>query len=122
MTNFPTLDFASVQVRDLAQSAAFYTDLLGFTPTDESRPDAVVFRQTNGAIFAIRTPLRPLPDAGPLGIGASLWFDVANVDQLYERLAAHGGRVLAPPQDGPFGRQMTIADPDGYALVFHQMG
>ena len=67
MSAYHTLDFASVQVRDLAQARVFYTDVLGFEPVDEARPDAVVFRNEAGAIFAIRTPLHPLPTDGPLG-------------------------------------------------------
>ncbi len=116
-----TLDFASVQVRDLEKSKAFYTDVLGFEATDQVRPDAVVFRNDAGAIFAIRVPMRPLPEQGQLGVGTSLWFATNDVERLHTRITENGGNVIAPPQDGPFGRQMTITDSDGYVLVFHQM-
>jgi len=120
MPAYHNLDFASVQVRHLETSAQFYRDILGFEAVEEQRSDAVVFKNGAGAIFAIRTPMRPLPEEGALGIGASLWFDTADVDSLYQRLLDAEATVLAKPDAGPFGRQMTCLDPDGYVLVFHQ--
>ena len=120
MANKTNLDFVSVQVRDLEVARAFYTDIIGFSPSDQGPAEAVVFQHEGTAIFAIRTPMRPLPDRGPLGMGTSLWFAVADVDALHERVSTSAGTVLAPPQPGPFGRQMTISDPDGYVLVFHE--
>lgn len=121
MSTKNNLDFASFQVRDLQKSKEFYTDVLGFEPTNDERPNAVVFKNSAGAIFAIRTPMRPLPKQGQLGVGASLWFDVSDVEDLHTRIVNHQGNVIAPPQDGPFGRQMMVTDLDGYMLVFHQM-
>lgn len=120
MAKRTNLDFVSVQVRNLEAARAFYTDVIGFSPSDEGPEHAVVFQHDGTAIFAIRTPMRPLPEQGPLGMGTSLWFDVANVDALHERVSASAGTVLASPQPGPFGKQMTISDPDGYVLVFHE--
>ena len=120
MPAYHNLDFASVQVRHLETSAQFYSDILEFEAVEEKRPDAVVFKNGTGAIFAIRTPLRPLPEEGALGIGASLWFNTPDVDRLYQKLLDAEATVLAEPDAGPFGRQMTCVDPDGYVLVFHQ--
>ena len=121
MSAYHNLDFASVQVRDLKKARAFYTVVLGFEPTGDERPDAVVFRNDSGGIFAIRTPLRPLPKQGPLGIGASFWFGINDIESLHERIINNEGKVITAPEDGPFGRQMLVADPDGYTLVFHQI-
>ena len=120
MANRTNLDFVSVQVRDLEAARAFYTDVIGFSPSDEGPENAVVFQHEGTAIFAIRAPMRPLPEQGPLGIGSSLWFDSQDVESLYERVQASAGAVMGPPQPGPFGKQLTIADPDGYVLVFHE--
>lgn len=120
MATHNNLDFASLQVRDLEKSKVFYVNVLGFQPTEDPRPDAIVFQNDAGAIFAIRTPIQPLPTDGHLGHGASLWFDVTDVDIIYEHVKENDGTVIAPPQPGPFGKQITIADPDGYTLVFHE--
>ncbi len=120
MSAYHNLDFASIQVRNLDASRTFYIEVFGFKPNNMQRPDAVVFENESGAIFAIRTPLRPLPTDGQLGVGASFWFDVTDVDKLYTHIQTEGGQVLSPPEDGPFGRQMMAVDPDGYIFVFHQ--
>lgn len=120
MSAYHNLDFASIQVRDLEKSTAFYTNIIGFQPVEIERPNAIVFKNDTGAIFAIRTPLRPLPEDGTLGTGASFWFDVADTEVIYQQVLENGGHVIAPPQPGPFGKQLTITDPDGYLLVFHE--
>lgn len=116
----PSIDFVSVQVRDLAASRRFYTEVLGFTPDGTERPEAVVFRTDTGALFAIRKPLMDLGAVPQLGAGVGLWFAVTDVDALHTRVVSGGGRVVRPPAEGPFGRMMVAADPDGYPLTFHQ--
>lgn len=120
MPEYHNLDFASIQVRDLDASRQFYSEVFGFRPNEINRPDAVVFENEAGAIFAIRTALQPLPVEGRLGAGVSFWFDVPDVDSLHTHIQTQGGNVISPPQDGPFGRQMTVTDPDGYVFIFHQ--
>lgn len=112
-------DFASVQVTDLDAAASFYTDVLGFTVNEEmSPPVARVFEHDEGIAFAIREPMGSLPEEP--GAGCSFWFDVEDLDAVYERVAASDATILAEPEPGQFGRQFTVSDPDGYALTFHQ--
>lgn len=112
------LGFVSVQVRDLERSSRFYTEVLGFERAQSPNPDAVLFKNNTGAIFAIRKPFQPLD--GKLGTGVGLWFTVPNVDVLAERVTAAGATVTRPLGDGPFGRMFVALDPDGYALTLHQ--
>ena len=115
------LDFVSLQVRDRTESTTFYRDRLGFTVTPEENPAATVFADAGGAIFAVRDPFVPLPADQLLGLGVSLWFTVAEkVEVLQQRLGETGVRILKPPFDTPFGRSLTVADPDGYAITLHQ--
>jgi predicted enzyme related to lactoylglutathione lyase len=58
--------------------------------------------------------------AAPLGAGVSLWFTSHDVAALHDHAEASGANVLQAPQDGPFGRMIVVADPDGYALTFHE--
>ncbi len=113
------LDFASVQVTDLDRSEQFYTEILGFT-VDEGvgPPHARVFEHERGAIFAIRTPAGELD--GPVGQGASFWFDVTDVETLYENVCESDADLVQELEPGGFGPEFTVADPDGYRLTFHE--
>jgi predicted enzyme related to lactoylglutathione lyase len=111
-------DFIALQVRDLAASAQFYKDVFGFEPENQSPPGAVVLKSQPIAL-ALREPLHPLPEAGPLGIGLALWVACDDADKLHDLIIARGGAILSPPVDGPFGRFFVARDPDGYAITFH---
>lgn len=110
--------FIALQVRDLAASAAFYKNVFGFTAGDRNPPGAVVFT-TKPIALAVREPLRPLPDDGPLGTGTVLWVACDDADALHDLIVARGGKVLTPLSNGPFGRFFVASDPDGYAITFH---
>jgi predicted enzyme related to lactoylglutathione lyase len=111
-------DFIALQVRDLAASAQFYKDVFGFEPEKHSPPGAVVLKSQPIAL-ALREPLHPLPEAGPLGIGLALWVACDDPDKLHDLIIARGGAIHSPPMDGPFGRFFVARDPDGYAITFH---
>ena len=110
--------FIALQVRDLAASADYYSDIFGFAVGEQNPPGAVVF-DTKPIALALRTPLRELPKSGPLGTGIVLWIACKDADALHDRLVTRDANILAAPADGPFGRFFVVADPDGYALTFH---
>jgi len=112
------LTFASLQVRDLEASKAFYTNKLGFEIGD-TNSQACIFKYKQGqASFAIRTPLEPL-EGKKLGIGVALWFAVnENVDELKEKLIRNGITTAGPIIETPFGRAFHVEDLDGYKLTF----
>ncbi|MGV9251087.1 VOC family protein [Streptomyces sp. NPDC003697] len=60
---------------------------------------------------------RALP--GELGPHWLTYFEVADLDDVLERLARLGGRVLVPAHDGAHGRVAQVTDPDGtrFALL-----
>jgi predicted enzyme related to lactoylglutathione lyase len=110
--------FIALQVRDLAASAKFYRDVFGFKVGDHNPPGAVIF-STKPIALALREPLRPLPDAGPLGSGMVLWVACDDADAFHDLIVERGAKVLSPLSDGPFGRFFVASDPDGYAITFH---
>lgn len=110
--------FIALQVRDLATSEAFYKNVFGFKAGDRNPPGAVVFT-TKPIALALREPLRPLPETGPLGTGMVLWVACDDADAFHDLIVERGGKVLIPLSDGPFGRFFVASDPDGYAITFH---
>jgi predicted enzyme related to lactoylglutathione lyase len=111
-------DFIALQVRDLAASRKFYLEIFGFEAAPQGPAHAAVFR-TQPIALALREPLRPLPETGPLGVGMVLWIACDDADALHELVVERGGKILAPPAESPFGRFFVAADPDGYAITFH---
>ena len=111
-------DFIALQVRDLAASSKFYVEIFGFKAAAQSPPGALVLK-TAPIPLALREPLRPLPEAGPLGVGMVLWVACDAADALHDRIVERGGAIFSPLADGPFGRFFVAADPDGYAITFH---
>jgi predicted enzyme related to lactoylglutathione lyase len=110
--------FLALQVRNLAASAAFYQDVFGFVPTDRAPPGAVVFG-TKPIALALREPVQPLPETGPLGVGMVLWIACDDADAFHDVVVERGANVVAPLRDGPFGRFFVASDPDGYSVTFH---
>lgn len=115
------LEFASLQVRDLAASKEFYTTKLGFEEAGIPNPEACIFKYNKGeASFAIRTPIANL-EGKELGIGTSLWFAVdEEIEVLQTRLLEKNVTLLGPVRETPFGKILVARDPDGYNITFLQ--
>src|ERR1700761_1566244 len=111
-------DFIALQVRDLAASRKFYIEVFGFDVAPQGPAHAAVSR-TRPIALALREPIRPLPETGPLGVGMVLWIACDDAEALHALVVERGGRILSPPADSPFGRFFVAADPDGYAITFH---
>lgn len=112
--------FVALQVRDLERAAPFYETHLGLARA-AGPPGAVVFAAAPIA-FAVREPLPgvDLDAASPRpGLGVALWLRTDDAQALHDRLSEAGVPIVAAPVDGPFGRQFTFTDPDGYAITLH---
>jgi predicted enzyme related to lactoylglutathione lyase len=113
-------DFISLQVRDLAASRRFYTEILGLAIDQRfNTPDFVLF-DTNSIPFALTEANVNLSEAPTPGWGVTLWIDCDTVDELHAKLVAAGAAIIKEPFDSPFGRAMIIADPDGYRLTVNE--
>ena len=113
-------DFISLQVRNLSASRKFYIEVLGLTEdTSFSAPNTVLFESTT-IPFALRESIMNLDEAPHPGWGVALWIDCNHVDELYNRLEGAGAKIITPPFDGPFGRTLVFADPDGYRITANQ--
>jgi lactoylglutathione lyase len=112
---------ASLTVKDLQQSLAWYQDVIGFTADQRHEREGrlvavslkagavrILLNQDNGAKGWDRVK----------GEGFSLQFTTAqNVDEIAARIREHGGTLDAEPADMPWGvRAFRLHDPDGYRL------
>jgi glyoxylase I family protein len=120
-----------LQVYDMPESVRFYRDLLGFEVVSTSpvlgvdrfhwallrRGSAELMLNTAYEFDEERPAVR---DAARTAAHADtgLFFGCPDVDGLYEELRAKGVEVKAPVV-APYGmKQMSLPDPDGYALCF----
>jgi catechol 2,3-dioxygenase-like lactoylglutathione lyase family enzyme len=111
--------FISLQVRDLARSAAFYEAYLGFE-RQAGPPSAVVFN-TSPAAFAVREPAPgvDLDSMSQLGFGVSVWLHADGVQGIHDRMGADNVSISSPPSPSPFGLTFTFEDPDGYRITLY---
>lgn len=65
-------DFIALQVRNLELSAEYCKKVFSFESVEQGPPHAVVFR-TSTITVTLRSPVRPLPAAGPLDVRMVLW-------------------------------------------------
>lgn len=113
---------ASLTVRDLRASMAWYRDVLGFTVAREHERDGKL-RAVSLQAGSVRLLINQ--DDGAKGFdrvkgeGFSLQFTTAqNVDAVANRIRNAGGTLQSEPADMPWGvRVFRLADPDGFKLV-----
>jgi predicted enzyme related to lactoylglutathione lyase len=101
-----------LHVPDVAGTAAYYRDVLGFTWDFGDDRYAVVWRD-NSAVHFVKD------DAKPAGIHLFQW--VKDVDAYYREIVARGAKVGREPTDQPYGiREFGLSDINGMGIVFGQ--
>jgi uncharacterized glyoxalase superfamily protein PhnB len=124
---YPMPAFPMLNVTDLAASARWYQEALGFRHIftmsgPDGAPRLVHLRWVKYADVLLGSrPVAP----GPRGVGVGLHFSAylaeRTVDEIAGQAAGAGARIVAPPAQMPWNaRECTIADPDGYLLTFSQ--
>lgn len=108
----------SLNVSDVAASAAFATAHLGFTEVMSDDGFVSLEHPTAGVnIVFLRVGLgtfRPERIAGPAGQGMLIAFVVDDLDTEFARISAAGAEVVTPPETEPWGeRYCQFADPNG---------
>lgn len=98
-----------------AASAAFYRDLLGVPPIEES-PTFAMFPLAGGMALGLWSRHTVQPGATASGGGGELAFTAGDVDAVHADWAARGLVILQQPLEMDFGRTFTAADPDGHRL------
>lgn len=114
---------ASLTVRDLPASVAWYRDALGFTVAREMKGEDGTVRAVAVTAGNVRFMLNQ--DNGAKGTdrvkgqGLSMLITTAqSVDGIAARIKANGGTLLTEPADMPWGpRAFRVADPDGFTFA-----
>jgi uncharacterized glyoxalase superfamily protein PhnB len=113
---------ASLTVRDVRASLAWYRDALGFDVerevTREGTLRAVALRAGGARLLLTQDDgARGLDRAK--GAGFSLMLTTRqSVDAIAARIKAQGGSLASEPADMPWGaRAFRVYDPDGFALA-----
>jgi catechol 2,3-dioxygenase-like lactoylglutathione lyase family enzyme len=117
------LDQAMLFVKDLDGMSAFYRDVIGFRPIEETRLDDWVEFDTGGAGLALHAIPRHIAEGiqiasppTPREAGAcKLIFAVDDLDGELARLEARGVTLLRRPWGG-----RDAVDPEGNVLGFRQ--
>ena len=125
------ISLVSVWVRDIDESLAFYTDVLGFAAGDDIqlgedfRWCTVTHPSQPEVHVHLTTPSRPLSDdliaamqraqaeGGLPGIG----LNVDDCRATYEDLRAKGVEFLQEPEDRPYGVEALMRDNSGNWMV-----
>ena len=115
MLNHPSYVIA---VPDLAHSAAYYRDVLGFAVEWEDVPGWRRLRRDACVILAGEChgalPAREIGDHSYFA-----YVEVTGLDALHRELAGRGVEVVKPPRDEPWGmREFGIRTADGHRMMF----
>lgn len=114
---------ASLTVKDLEKSLAWYRDVVGFT-VDQKHERAGKLVAVSLKAGAVRILINQDDGAKGLdrkkGDGFSLQFTTSqSIDDLAKRITGAGGTLDSQPADMPWGvRMFRLQDPDGFKLVF----
>ena len=125
------VSLVSVWVKDIDESLAFYTDVLGFEPGDDIRMGedfrwTTVFHPKQPELHLhLTTPSKPLSDdliaamrraqdeGGLPGVGVH----VDDCWATYEELKAKGVEFLQEPEERPYGVEALMRDNSGNWMV-----
>lgn len=107
-------------VPNLAASAAFYRDVLGFQIEDIGDPGWRMFIKDNCRIMAGHCPEAiPAMELGDHSYVA--YFVVESVDLYYEHVVSRGGEIIQPLRDKPWGmREFGVRTVDGHRIMVGQ--
>ncbi|WP_102158246.1 VOC family protein [Zhihengliuella halotolerans] len=123
MTAFgQNIHFITLSTPDLDAARAFYVDGLGWEPLLDVPGEIIFFQFAPGSVLGLFDAEKFGEDLGGAAAmpaaGVTLASNVGSrgeVADVVRAMEAAGGRVLTPPEDGPFGGvfHAHVADPNG---------
>ncbi|MGN6417410.1 MAG: VOC family protein [Pseudobacter sp.] len=112
---------AGIITSKLAETKAFYTDVLGFGVTFENEFYLLMHTPGHTSEFSFLLPdhpsQQPLFQPAFAGHGVYLTIEVDDVDTLYEEIRNKGVDIKIAIRDEPWGdRHFAIQDPNGIGI------
>jgi len=109
--------FIGIYVKDVKLASEFYQKKLGFKPFPHDFPNAVQFLTYPIPFAVIQTPAgsenvqikRPITTP-------QILFKAKDSRIVHDALVENGVEILKPLKEGPFGKEFTFIDIDGYAI------
>ncbi len=109
-----------LEVTDVVKSAAFYRDMLGFTP-GHFWGDPPCFNIVGRNTVTIALDQSRETGREPRNQYWAAYIYVDDVDALAEELRAKGVEIVRGPEDQEYGcREIDVKDPDGHIIGFGQ--
>ena len=107
-----------IAVHDLARSAAWYRDVLGFEIHEVGDPGWRWFQRDACVILAGECP-DALPPADTGDHAYFAYVDVDGIDAFHAAVLARGADTIKPLRDEPWGmREFGIRTIDGHRMMF----
>jgi catechol 2,3-dioxygenase-like lactoylglutathione lyase family enzyme len=107
---FKDLNIVILRVADVEEARRFYGETLGMAIESET-PGFFSVQPVDGQGASLGVGV-----GQPSGNGAEIWWRVDDADALHAALVARDVRITEEPQDRPFGRAVSFADPAGNVL------
>jgi catechol 2,3-dioxygenase-like lactoylglutathione lyase family enzyme len=112
---------AGIITEKLAESKAFYTNVLGFGVTYENEFYLLMHTPNHQAEISFLLPHHPTQDpffhAPFSGKGVYLTIEVEEIEQLYQELKSKGVHLKVDLREEPWGdKHFAIEDPNGIAI------
>lgn len=127
---------ASLQltVADLNTTEAFYGGILELPVeralTVPGAPEHLLLKQGDGELIFVDEAAvirsHPLLEerliSYPKGVGLTLHFRVAEIEEIYDALIEEGLEILYPLDEKPYGiKDLWCFDPDGYLVMLEEL-
>ena len=109
------LDLLFLEVNNLEESVAFYSDVLGFEIESNSADAEPPIASLRSGSLRI-TLVQQIETMLKRGRGVHFVLGVGDVDKFYDELRNHSVAVTEPRDEGWGGRFISLQDPDGYRL------
>jgi len=112
------VSIVSIPVSDQDRAKKFYTEVLGFEQLSDAvmKPDmrwVHLAAPDGGATITLVTWFPTMP----AGSGRGLVLEIKDVDRWHTDLSAQGYAFPDGIQSEPWGRYLTVEDPDGNGIV-----
>lgn len=116
----PQLGFVLLFVKDPAESAAFYENILGIKPIEQS-PTFALFALKNGVMLGLWLHKTAEPKVTASAGAMEIAFSDQDVDNVYKEWSQLGIPMAQVPTHMDFGYTFVALDSDGHRIRVYKL-